>query len=458
MKLFKRWSTTKVEKKSQDRNIFNDIKNQTGSFNYDVSAEEAYEYYESCSPLATVIDRIVDAAKTVWPVISDGDQIIQDHPLLEFLENPGYGQTYEEFFKDYATSCLLTNNGYLNIVGNPDSEPAGVQVIFPFDVTPQKNTSDGYVEEYRVNSNGGSVLYKRSIKNGKWRYLDGGIRELVHQKGTSSRTNLIGRSPLSAIKVELEQRLGGSKMNLAFIKNGARPGSALISEAPLTDEQYQRIIDQLNERYEGENNAGRTFVMDGSKIEYIELSKTPKEMDFFSLLKESEEVVAKRFNVPIPLIRGEQMTYSNMQTAELAFWQNAVLQLLGSIFSTWTRALMPRYKKSGEGFFITYNPSTIQALQTNNYERARLMRESTAFSDNEIRKVVGFEPYPGGDAVYKPATMLAVGEDDKEDDLMQETSSDVVLDEEAKSKFKKIVQRDLGMTEEQAEKLWEKNV
>lgn len=447
-----------IQKKSHAKDFEAFLFGAHGSFDFDVSADQAYDYYETVAPLATAVDRIVDAAKTVWPVISDGDKVLTEHPILDFLDNPGYGQTYEEFFKDYCTAYLLTNNAYLNIIGPLDRPPSAAQVIFPFNVMVEAG-KDGYAESYSVTvGQGEQIQFKRNVKNGKWRFFDGNIRELIHQKGVSDRTGLLGRSPLSAIKIELEQRVSSSRMNLSFINNGARPSGALSTEADLTDDQYQRVIDNVNNKHQGPENSGGIMVFTGGKWQYMEMSKSPKDMDYSLLLRECEEATAKRFNVPIPLIRGEQMTLSNMQTSELAFWQNAVFQLLTSVFSTWTRALAPRFK--ADGLFLTYNPSSISAMQLANYEQARMMRQADAYSDNEIRKVTGFEGYTGGDVVYKQASLVPVGEDQKNDMLptvpKDRSGEEEIEDSEEKAAFIEIATKSLGMTVEEANKAWYK--
>lgn len=414
LKKFIPWA--KTEKKSaQADEIESFLFGNQSSFNAKVDAGEAYDLYESVAPLATVVDRIVDSARSVWPVITDGDETITTHPILDLLDNPGFGQTYEEFVRDYATSLLLTGNAYINVIGSPDRPPAAMQVVMPFNVSIDAG-DDGYAETYNVTlGRGGQVTYKRTVKNGRWRYLDENTRELLHQKGLTDREGLYGASPLSSIRLELEQRRACGIHNLAFINNGARLSGILNATSQLEDSQYQRLVSKLQSNHQGAENAGEIMVIAGTPIDFKELSTSPRDMDYANLIKESESVTAKRYNVPLPLISGENMTYSNMQTSELAFWNNAVLQLVNSIFSTWSRCLMPRYGMNG--YFLHADKSSIEPLKLSNVEAAKVMQATGVFTDNEIRNEMGYEAYPQGNSIYKPAQLIPVGQDTEDDKL-----------------------------------------
>lgn len=409
-----------------------------GASDAPVSPQEAYDFYDSVAPLATVVDKIVAAGRSVFPVLSDGTQIIREHPFLDLLANPGYGCSYEELFTEYATSYLLTANAFLSAAGSTSGQPMSLEAIRATEVTAQKNEADGRVASYKVKER----EYIRRVDGGRWRFLSGSLAELIHQRGPLDSEGMMGRSPLSAVRLEIEQRLGTARHNKRLLENGARPGGAMAFEQSLTDDQFERLKEQANEGFSGDN-IGKTMILEG-KAQFFELAKSPKDMDHLNLMKVAEEAIARRYNVPLPLLVADQMTLANMQTAQLAFWSDCVLLFIESVFSTWTRGLLPRYVRS-DGLFLTYDPGAIKALQLENVDQARQMQLSGAFSDNEIRKVMGYEPYPQGDAIYKPAGSVQVGQDAVRDDAPHKELFATFI-AECKA---------LGLSEAQAKELWD---
>lgn len=384
------------------------------NYGSEVNAESAYRYYNACSALANAINIIITASKSVWPIVTNSDKVNKDHPILDLLDKPGFNQNYESLLSDYLLSFLLTGNAYINVIGNINSKPSALQFIDPSRVAVKENNQDGYAESYSVSVGGSIIEYNRVIKDGKWRYINGNNRELIHQKGITDSSGIRGLSPLNAVKFALDQRLAGDNYNLSFLQNGISPSAAITSEQPLSEQQFQSLKEQLHDR-SGSENAGKWMLLEGGKFNFIEFSKTPRDLGYGELIKSTEAEIYKAMGIPAPMIDSGTMSYNNYQTAQYVFWYNTVCPLLASFFSHLTNSLMYRY--GTEDMFLYYDESSIKALQLPNFEQAKRMQEVGAFTDNEIRKTVGYENYEGGDVIYKPATLLQVGEDALDDEL-----------------------------------------
>ena len=138
------------------------------------------------------------------------------------------------------------------------------------------------------------------------------------------------------------------------------------------------------------------------------------------------------------------MTLNNLETAELQFFDNAVLPLADRLNDELTRFLMPRYKNS-ENLRFTYNENDITALRLRMIETAKALSEINVNTVNEVRKVIGDDEIDGGDVVLRPATLIPLGFEDIDKDI------DDLSDESLKgvsSKFKQML-REKNFTEEQ---------
>lgn len=433
----------RIERKSFDNFMFSGFGNE----DVEVGFSEAYEFYDSAAPLAMVIDKISTTAASVYPVLSDGENIITDHPALELLNNPGYNRTYEELMRDYYVSRLLTNNGFLNLVGPVSSIPIAVEYIHPTFVTVKASEDDGYADIYEVNRStsfgSSATVFKREVKNKKWRYLSGNLREIIHYKGVSDNNGLIGRSPLTAIRLEIEQRIEGATHNAALLRNGARPSLHVNFEEALTEEQHSRVVASLRNKFQGSKNAGDVIVTDGSKINFHSFITTPRDLDYLNLMNMTRDIIAQRYNVPLPLISGEQMTYSNVQTSELSFWNDTILPLIETTMSFFTRGILSRF--GAQNLFFTVDRSAISALELRNFETAKNMQSIGVFSDNEVRLKAGYEGIQGGDKIYKPSNMVPVGADKTEDLIPTKSIYNTYIE----------TCKNLGIEEKDAREFWD---
>jgi HK97 family phage portal protein len=124
-----------------------------------------------------------------------------------------------------------------------------------------------------------------------------------------------------------------TQWNQTLLKNGARPSGALIvgGNNYLSQEQFDRLRQELNEKYYGSNNAGKPMLLEGG-LEWKEMSISPKDMDFVESKNSAAREIALAFGVPPQLlgINGDN-TYSNMQEARLALWEETLIPLLDKI-------------------------------------------------------------------------------------------------------------------------------
>src|SRR5205085_3983833 len=95
----------------------------------------------------------------------------------------------------------------------------------------------------------------------------------------------------------------------------------------LSEEQYNRVKLQIDEQFTGAANAGRPLLLEGG-LDWKEMSLTPKDMDFVEAKNSSARDIALAFGVPPQLlgIPGDN-TYSNLQEARLALWEQTVVPL-----------------------------------------------------------------------------------------------------------------------------------
>jgi HK97 family phage portal protein len=391
----------------------------------ELSASNALNYYAKVSPLSDAIDRISDSGSSIQPYIQDvkTKDFINEHPASMLLKHPNPDQSYTDFFKELANYYLITGNCFIAAIGNVNRPPIELRVV-PSDTVTITNDSFGFVDCYEVSSDGGSSFkYYRQEKNNRVRYLDGNLRELFIVSDFnpySGSKKKLGLSRLNSIKSEIEQYIELSQYNHSQLRNGGSANKHWKIGGMHSPEQMANLKNQIEREYAGASNAGRNIVTD-DKTEINDLTKSAKDMDYKNMKDDASNRIYNKFKVPLPLVSQETMTYSNMQTATTMFFLNSVLPITGYLFQKISHYLMPRYNQSEE-LEIFYDESEIPELAQKRFEQLKTQKEVGINSDNELRAVINYDAYVGGDAVYKPQGLIPVGTIDEDETLPQDIS------------------------------------
>ena len=106
----------------------------------------------------------------------------------------------------------------------------------------------------------------------------------------------------------------------------------------LTDEQFTRLQEQFYENFSGSSNSGKPLILEGG-LKWQDTSSAERLEKFLELKDSSARDIAIAFNVPPQLlgISGDN-TYSNMQEARLALWEENIVPLLDKLsdsLSSW---------------------------------------------------------------------------------------------------------------------------
>lgn len=388
-----------------------------------ISAQQAMKFYQSSSAIATAVDKISDAIVEIQPVlkIRGTDKYINEHEVLNLLANPNGFETYIEFIKKACNHWLLTHDSHITALGGVMRPPLEIYAVKPQVVSVNQNGDDGYADAYNVTFGPARGDYRRETIKRKTHYLDGGLRELYHIMGFSSRQNDVsGDSPIEAAALEARQQIQGKYHNLALLKNGGRL-SLLVNfkdENRIEVDEHNERKKRINEDLAGSDNAGGIAVVSGPEVKITEAGINNKDMDYAKLDKVASESIYLRYKVPLPLVSTDKSTYNNMEKAIFDFYEGTVCTNANIIFAGLSKFLLPRYGVDTSKIKITYNPESIPVIMRQKLIEIKERRAINIETTNELRKLLpNREPLAnGGDEVYQPATLVPVGTDAFTDD------------------------------------------
>ncbi|WP_152051814.1 phage portal protein [Tautonia marina] len=329
---------------------------------------------------------------------------VEAHELLRLLENPNPTQSGREFMRHLTSYQQLCGNAY--IFGNgidpakrTGKPPRELQLLNPGKMRIEPGTGLFPKQyEYRSAQNVATTFPVEQIT---------GRSAILHLKSFNPLNAWYGMSPLEAAALGVDIHNDGQRWNKRLIENGARPSGALVVKggeghpATLSDDQYLRVKQMIDEQFSGPANAGRPMLLEGG-LEWKEMSLNPKDMEFLEGKHSAARDIALAYGVPPQLlgIPGDS-TYSNYSEARTAFWTDTVLPELGWTLDALNRWLTPLY---GEDLYVWYDEEMIPALETRRKEKAERINAASYMTINEKRRAMGLDDVEGGDVIFVPST------------------------------------------------------
>lgn len=359
--------------------------------NYTKFADEAYTKNVIAFKCISFVSKLM--ASVDWKLLeknSSGQNVILKHPILDILNYPNPSINGSLFFESVISYKLISGNSFVLTVTSSDGAPKELYTLRPDRISISTDKL-GYINYYCYNAGTKEIKYPVDKITGK--------SQILHIKNFHPLNDHFGLSPIEAAAYSIDQHNQAAKWNQAMLQNGAKPSGALIVKptseggvGTLTEEQFARIKNQLEEQYSGYNNAGKPLLLEGG-MDWKEMSLSHKDMDFMECKNMAAREIALAFGVPPQLlgIPGDN-TYSNLQEARLALWEHTILPMLDDVTDALNRWLVPQFKRS-EDLYIAYDKDSISALTPRTETLWNRINNSNFLSDEEKRELVGIKRF-----------------------------------------------------------------
>ena len=366
------------------------------------------------------------------------------------LNRPNPTQAGNEFFQSLYSFLLLSGNAYVLKVGSEQRQPRELHLLRPDRVKVEPSSTS--VPKAYIYTVEGVIVNSYPVDS------ETGLSEVKHFKLWNPTDDYYGLSPVTPASVDIDQHNYSAKHNVNLLMNGARPSGAIVfkpkdevgQSVQLTESQRQQVLSDLEQRFKGTDNAGRAMLLEGD-FDWKEMGLSPKDMDFLQMKNMSARDIAMCFGVPSQLVGiPDAQTYSNVQEARLALYEETIIPIARRIESDLNEYLAPLYN---ERVRIEYDIDSIPAMAERRrriYENVTVAVREGIISRNEARERLGLEPINGGDEVYISANLFPLGEPN-ESPLEEKPKPDPKKDAEDAYGLKDEVAKDVFTTQEEAE-------
>lgn len=179
-----------------------------------------------------------------------GPKEIDNHPAAHLINKaPGELHTAFELRQLMETGKGLGGNGYARVFRDEYFVPRAIQWLAPCDVKPKlvPRANGENMLMYKVE--GQEQLLTRA--------------DIIHVRGFS-RDGICGISPISILRESIGTALAQTTAAGSLIRNGAKFGGFLHSDAILNQDQLNDAREEFNAKYTGALNAGRIPVLNGT--------------------------------------------------------------------------------------------------------------------------------------------------------------------------------------------------
>ncbi len=327
---------------------------------------------------------IAEAAAAIPLRFIEGGAALAEHPLMTLLDRPNPGQDGASLLEAVYGHLQLAGNAYIEAAAPVEGcGPTELHVLRPdrVRVIPGR---DGWPEayEYRV----GASAHRFSMT------CD--TPPILHLKAFHPLDDHYGMSPLEAAATSIDVHNAAAKWTKSLLDNAARPSGAVIyrgvdGAGSMTDEQYKRLIDELESNHQGARNAGRPMLLEGG-LDWKPMGFSPSEMEFLETKHAAAREIALAFGVP-PMLLGlpGDNTYANYQEANRAFFRQAVMPLVRRTAAALSGWLGWRW---GGAVRLEADLDKVPALSGERDAQWRRIAAADFLEEHEKRQLLGLPP------------------------------------------------------------------
>lgn len=366
----------------------------------------AREGYNANAYVYACINQVASAVGSIqWVLYADRrkKREIEQHELLDLLARPNPYMSGSKLVENTIGFLKISGQGYIEANTDKNGKPLELFCLRPDRMKPLAGNGQVPVVGYRYTVGGV--------------YHDFTPEQILHLKEFNPTDDFEGLAPLEVAGRSVDSINEAKKHNVAMFQNGARPTGALSAQTWLTDQQYEKLKNEIKENYQGAANAGRPLLLEGA-MTWHEMGLSQKDMDWLQGQLLSAREICIVYGVP-PQMLGlpDSQTYSNYQEARRAFYMETVLPTMRWLRDELNNWLVPKFDKR---LYLDFDLDAIDALQDDRNIKAKRncdLVDRGIISRNEARMDMGWDKatVAGMDDYLIPATLSPISASDTSD-------------------------------------------
>ncbi|MGR3526123.1 MAG: phage portal protein [Paracoccaceae bacterium] len=326
------------------------------------------------------VKMLAEAAAALPLVLQGAGQRFENHPVLVLLGNPNPAQGRAELLEALYAQLLLTGNGYVELVTDEVGAFSELHVL----------RSDRM--SLIPGADGWPVAYDYTVGGRKHRFaVNTPLAPICHVKSFHPQDDHYGFSPMQAAAQAVDVHNAASRWSKALLDNAARPSGAIVyrgaeGQGSLSNDQYDRLVSEMESHHQGARNAGRPMLLEGG-LDWKPMGFSPSDMEFQQTKESAAREIALAFGVP-PMLLGipGDATFANYQEANRALYRLTVLPMATRVVASLAEWLS---RFTGETLELRPDLDQVPALAFERESQWRRVAEAAFLTDAEKRAMLG---------------------------------------------------------------------
>jgi len=309
------------------------------------------------NPIVYRCIRLISETAAAVPMLAyEGVQENNEHPILDLLRRPNSRQSGKEFMEALIGHLLVSGNAYLERIMLNDT-PRELHLLRPDRVKVLSDKS-GWVQGYEYQSGGSKKQH---------RVLETGFCDVTHLTLFHPLDDHYGFAPLQAALMALDVHNSANQWNKALLDNSARPSGALVyasaAGTQLSQDQFSRLKEELEEGYTGANRAGRPLLLEGG-LDWKAMGHSP----------------------------------SNYQEANRAFTRQTLLPMINRTVDNLNHWLQPEFDTPVR---VAIDEDRVEGLASEREAVWARLNSAEFLSDDEKREALGYSPKVSSEGTHE---------------------------------------------------------
>jgi len=343
------------------------------------------EPYKQHQTVFMAIDAIADTAPSVDFKLYRGEDgpEVKKHKIADLLRRPNPLMCRFQLWE--ATIVYLKMRG-------------ACFWVFGESLGQQAGTSKAPAEIWPFSPDNFRPIYDKSKNELQgWRYgeLTFGVDEVVYFHKFDPFDHIRGNNITEKIRKTIDLDYKSLLYNWSFFHNAGVPEGVLTTEKSLSDQQFQRLLKQFEDRHKGVNKARRVALLEAG-LKYEASAETHRDMEFLEQRRYNREEILGIWRVPKSLFSiTDDLNYATAREQKRIFWENSIIPTLTYVEEVLNAFFFPKYSPELYGQF---DLSRVVALMSDFTEKVdnAVKLYGIGFTANEINKRLdlGFDDKP----------------------------------------------------------------
>ena len=237
----------------------------------------------------------------------------------------------------------------------------------------------------------------------------GEVAELLSQEDiwhvrTLTLDGLVGLNPIAYAREAISLAAATEEHGARLFSNGAVTSGVLRTEQTLSDQAYERLKKDFEERHTGLGNAHRPMILEMG-LDWKSMALNAEDSQFLETRKFQLEEICRLFRVPLHMVQNtDRATFNNIEELGLGFINYSLVPYLTRIEQRINTGLV---RKSKQGvYYAKFNAGALlRGDMKSRFEAYATGINWGIYSPNDCRDLEDMNPRPGGDVYLTPMNM-----------------------------------------------------